>query len=367
MTAAAKAPSSSRRALTTAAWTERSDRAARKLRHRQGRNDRGGARPRTAADTDRSARRRGPDRRERQHRVRRSELQHAARLRGRRREVHGDVHRRDQVTCADAVISPGLINPHDHITFARHAAASPTRASATSSATTGARASAATPRSRRAGTARRRPISRWGELRFLMGGATSTVGSGGAGRPAPQPRHDRAEHEGLDQKPVDFDTFPLGDSRRRRSSPTRLRATRRRTAAVDRRRSTTLPAAHLRGHRRRRAQRVPLPDSSDGNDRRTISSRRRPRSSTASASPPRDYAKMATTRDRAHLVAALQHHALRQHRAASPCCDAPGRADRARHRLDAVGLDEPAARAALRRHAQHRLTSTSTSPTSSCG
>ncbi len=58
-------------------------------------------------------------------------------------------------------------------------AARPTRASATSTATSGARASTATPRSPSPGGASTANQISWGELRFLFGGATSTVGSGG--------------------------------------------------------------------------------------------------------------------------------------------------------------------------------------------
>src|SRR3569623_1409753 len=51
----------------------------------------------------------------------------------------------------------------------------------------------------------------WGEMRFLMGGATSIVGSGGQ---AGLLRNlDKAPLlEGLTDKAVKFDTFPLGDS-----------------------------------------------------------------------------------------------------------------------------------------------------------
>src|SRR5262249_39682577 len=50
----------------------------------------------------------------------------------------------------------------------------------------------------------------FGELRFLMGGATSTVGSGSAD--GLLRNLDKTAQEGLNQPPVDFETFPLGDS-----------------------------------------------------------------------------------------------------------------------------------------------------------
>ncbi len=112
------------------------------------------------------------------------------------------------VTCPDASISPGLINTHDHITFTQNNPYNDTgvryddrqqwrkgldgKAKITSS-----------------GGASADQI-RWGELRFLMGGATSIVGSGG--QPGLLRNLDSANQEGLNQKPVNFDTFPLDDS-----------------------------------------------------------------------------------------------------------------------------------------------------------
>ena len=113
------------------------------------------------------------------------------------------------VVCPDASISPGLINTHDHITFTqdnpytdtgeryddrqqwREGLDGHTKIPAAGSATTDQQS--------------------WGELRFLMGGATSTVGSGGA---AGLLRNlDKSTlQEGVTQTAVKFDTFPLGDS-----------------------------------------------------------------------------------------------------------------------------------------------------------
>jgi cytosine/adenosine deaminase-related metal-dependent hydrolase len=112
------------------------------------------------------------------------------------------------VTCADAVISPGLINTHDHITFTQNPPY-----------TDGGvryehrhqwrRGQDGKPRISSAGGATADQI-RWGELRFLMGGATSIVGSGGQ---AGLLRNlDSNNQEGLGQGAVNFDTFPLDDS-----------------------------------------------------------------------------------------------------------------------------------------------------------
>jgi cytosine/adenosine deaminase-related metal-dependent hydrolase len=112
------------------------------------------------------------------------------------------------VSCPDASISPGLINTHDHITFTQNDPYTDTgtryddrqqwrkgldgKMKITSS-----------------GGASADQI-RWGELRFLMGGATSIVGSGG--QPGLLRNLDSANQEGLNQKAVNFDTFPLDDS-----------------------------------------------------------------------------------------------------------------------------------------------------------
>jgi cysteine-rich repeat protein len=113
-----------------------------------------------------------------------------------------------KISCPNGVISPGLINTHDHITFThnqpytdtgeryehrhdwRRGINGHTKITSVGSAST--------------------DQVLWGELRFLVGGATSIVGSGGA---AGLLRNlDRTTQEGLAQKAVNFDTFPLDDS-----------------------------------------------------------------------------------------------------------------------------------------------------------
>lgn len=112
------------------------------------------------------------------------------------------------ITCADAVISPGLINTHDHISYAhnwpigdgvdryehRH--------------------------DWREGQNGHAPLSNPGgapaedvlaaELRFVMSGATSTASAGGQ---AGLLRNvDSSDNEGLPLQAADSDTFPLDDS-----------------------------------------------------------------------------------------------------------------------------------------------------------
>lgn len=113
------------------------------------------------------------------------------------------------VTCGDAVISPGLINTHDHITYTqdqpytdkgvRYEDRQQWRLGATNR-----------PKIPASGSASSAQIS-WGELRFLMGGATSLVGSGGQ-KGLVRNLDQAANEEGLAQPAVKFDTFPLDDA-----------------------------------------------------------------------------------------------------------------------------------------------------------
>ena len=112
------------------------------------------------------------------------------------------------ITCPDAVLSPGLINAHEHLTFQgqpytdtgeryehRHDWRRGLRGHTAIRSSGGASGAA----------------MQWAELRFVMGGATAINGSGAA---AGLLRNlDRAsDMEGLGEPAVDYDTFPLGDS-----------------------------------------------------------------------------------------------------------------------------------------------------------
>ncbi len=113
-----------------------------------------------------------------------------------------------KITCPTGVISPALINTHDHITFTQNAPYNNTgeRYEHRHEWRKGYNGHAQIPA---AGSASADAV-RWGELRFLFGGATSTVGSGG--QTGILRNLDRTTQEGLNQTPVNFDTFPLGDS-----------------------------------------------------------------------------------------------------------------------------------------------------------
>lgn len=113
-----------------------------------------------------------------------------------------------QILCPSGVISPGLINTHDHITYAHN----------TPPADTGERYEHRHDWRRGInchnaigyeGSATDDEI-RWGELRFVLGGATSTVGAGGI--PGLLRNLDTIDQEGLAKPEVKLSTFPLGDS-----------------------------------------------------------------------------------------------------------------------------------------------------------
>ena len=118
------------------------------------------------------------------------------------------------VSCPDAVISPGLINPHDHLTYAegRPQLHEGERYDHRNDWRLGVRDSTelnTTPR-----TGGSREVVLWGEMRMLMGGATSIAGStgftdaSGLLRNMDQP----FDTEGLEDIDVDYRTFPLGDA-----------------------------------------------------------------------------------------------------------------------------------------------------------
>jgi cytosine/adenosine deaminase-related metal-dependent hydrolase len=113
------------------------------------------------------------------------------------------------VTCANGVISPGLINTHDHITFAQNGpvVGKAERYEHRHDWRSGKRGHTALASP---GSATADEVL-WAELRFVFGGATSTVSSGGG---AGLLRNlDRATlQEGLGLPPVLYETFPLGDS-----------------------------------------------------------------------------------------------------------------------------------------------------------
>jgi large repetitive protein len=113
-----------------------------------------------------------------------------------------------RVVCPDGVVSPGLINAHDHLTFAQNAPYTRT-AERYEHRHDWRRGGRGHTRLSSAGRASNDQVA-WGELRFVMGGATSVNGSGGV---AGFLRNlDRGTMDGLGQPVVRYETFPLGDS-----------------------------------------------------------------------------------------------------------------------------------------------------------
>jgi cytosine/adenosine deaminase-related metal-dependent hydrolase len=115
------------------------------------------------------------------------------------------------VKCTDAVISPGLINPHDHISFA-NTPPIPHGTERYEYRNQWRKALDGHTKLTTNGTASTNSI-RAAELRFVMSGATSTAGAGGAaGLLRNVDNNNIAQLEGAKMKLVDSDTFPLKDS-----------------------------------------------------------------------------------------------------------------------------------------------------------
>jgi hypothetical protein len=116
------------------------------------------------------------------------------------------------ITCPDGVVSPALINTHDHITFAqlKPRAHGTTRYDHRHEWRTGANGKP------KINTSAGSPVGDTvaiGEVRFLLGGATSTAGAGEVKGLLRNVDRAATFQEGLGlSKQVDLDTFPLGDS-----------------------------------------------------------------------------------------------------------------------------------------------------------
>ena len=113
------------------------------------------------------------------------------------------------IVCPSATVSPGLINTHDHITFTQNSPYTDTGERYEHRHEWRKGLDGHT-KITVAGGASSTRIS-WGELRFLMGGATSIVGSGGQAGLL-RNLDDSSKQEGLNHVAVEFETFPLGDS-----------------------------------------------------------------------------------------------------------------------------------------------------------
>ncbi len=115
-----------------------------------------------------------------------------------------------QITCRDVVISPGLINPHDHITYAHNPPGKPAteRYEHRHDWRKGIRGHTKlnTP-----GGAKTEQVLA-AELRFAMSGVTSAASAGGNKGLIRNLDNTPEQLEGLPAKIVNSDTFPLADS-----------------------------------------------------------------------------------------------------------------------------------------------------------
>ncbi|MCS6912386.1 MAG: amidohydrolase family protein [Myxococcales bacterium] len=115
------------------------------------------------------------------------------------------------VHCPEGVISPGLINAHDHIGFTKSppVAHGDLRYDHRHEWRRGVPGNPDKPRLTVPGGANAQALQ-WGELRQVLAGTTSLVGAGqGAGVLR---NLDTTAQEGLREVPVEADTFPLGDA-----------------------------------------------------------------------------------------------------------------------------------------------------------
>jgi imidazolonepropionase-like amidohydrolase len=112
------------------------------------------------------------------------------------------------LTCADAVVSPGLINPHDHITYANNwpIGEGVDRYEHRHDWREGLNGHA--PLDTQGGASDATVLA--AELRFVMSGATSAASAGG--QPGLLRNVDSGDLQGLSIPSVDSDTFPLDDA-----------------------------------------------------------------------------------------------------------------------------------------------------------
>ncbi|MGA9524699.1 MAG: DUF4215 domain-containing protein, partial [Myxococcaceae bacterium] len=118
-----------------------------------------------------------------------------------------------QVNCVGSVVSPGLINSHDHITYQADpfVPTSDERYEHRHDWRVGGSAHDGHTKVSNGGNATAAQIT-WGELRQLMSGTTSVAGSGGANGLLRNLDRSGTQQEGLGGPVADYETFPLGDS-----------------------------------------------------------------------------------------------------------------------------------------------------------
>lgn len=115
------------------------------------------------------------------------------------------------VNCATGVISPGLINPHDHLGFSESAPID--HGTTRYDHRHDWRAALSTP-SNPHGNGPTSAGTRWVEIRQVIGGTTSLVGQHRADGMVRNLDASGAPQHGLALQPAEFQTFPLGDANR---------------------------------------------------------------------------------------------------------------------------------------------------------
>ena len=119
-----------------------------------------------------------------------------------------------EVSCPTGVISPGLVNTLDHLTYANNVPFTDTGERYEQRHDWRKGLNGHTTLTFNGGASTTQML--WSELRFLLAGATSTTGRGGGApgflRNLDSSMADIALQEGLNHTPTSFDTFPLGDS-----------------------------------------------------------------------------------------------------------------------------------------------------------
>ncbi len=118
------------------------------------------------------------------------------------------------IACSNAVVSPGFVNAHDHTDYDHQppAVTGTTRYQHRNEWRTGADGATPIPYGSYSDDPK---VNSAAELRFLMSGVTSLLGSGGVGglvRNLALSSYTNASAEGLTGPTAYFDTFPLGDS-----------------------------------------------------------------------------------------------------------------------------------------------------------
>ncbi len=115
----------------------------------------------------------------------------------------------DHVDCAGAVISPALINAHDHITFTERAPLD--HGSLRFNHRHEWRDAYSTPGNQH-GTGQEAAGMRWGEIRMVLGGAVSLIGSGRASNMMRNLDRLMPEESDMGFQQVEYSVFSLGDS-----------------------------------------------------------------------------------------------------------------------------------------------------------